>query len=348
MKKVFGKLSPGNLASLCIFDTSWHHKPSTILASILLLMGINLISQPVVAATYPDHPIKMVIPYSAGGGTDILARVITSKVSELLDVPIVVVAKPGASTIIGTKEVINSPADGYTLLLSTNTTYSIVPHLFRSAPFDPKEDLVPISYIAYTPLVLGVNPQLKVKNLSEFIAYARQHPGKVSYASYGIGTSTHLIAEIFQNETNTTLNHIPYKGVEAVHALAGGQVDAMFDGLFTGLPMVRSGRIKPIVVTQPKRSAFASEIPSIAESGFPGFDINIWYALSAPKGTPQAIIDRLYQAFSAALADPEVIKSLHDLQVVPVGLAPAETRKFIQDQSELYRDIVKKAKIPLG
>lgn len=321
-------------------------RAATIAASIAATLGAAF--QPAAAGNYPERPIKIVIPYSAGGGTDTLARLITAKMSTALGVPIVIVAKPGASTVIGTREVINAPPDGYTLLLSTNTTYSIVPHLFRTPPFDAEKDLAPISYVAYTPIMLGVNPKVPVKNLADFIAYARRNPGKVSYASYGIGTSTHLIAEIFQNETDITLNHIPYKGVEAVHALAGGQVDAMFDGLFTGLPMVRSGRINALAVTQPKRSSFALGIPSLAEFGFPGLDINIWYALSAPKDTPRPVIDRLYETLAAALEDAEVRTGLHRLQVVPVGLPPAETSSFINGQSELYRDIVKKANVPLG
>ncbi|MYN12439.1 tripartite tricarboxylate transporter substrate binding protein [Pusillimonas sp. TS35] len=346
MKHPFRKLSPAAITGLSVSPRTLRR--TLLAAPFALALALGAASQPAAAGNYPDRPIKIVIPYSAGGGTDTLARVITAQMSKTLDVPIVIVAKPGASTIIGTKDVINSPADGYTLLLSTNTTYSIVPHLFHTPPFDAQRDLIPISYVAYTPIMLGVNPKLPVKTLSEFISYARQNPGKVSYASYGIGTSTHLIAEIFQNETNTTLNHIPYKGVEAVHALAGGQVDAMFDGLFTGLPMVQSGRINALAVTQPKRSSFSPTIPSLAEFGFPGFDINIWYALSAPKGTPQAVIDRLYEAVSAALASDEVKTGLHKLQVVPVGLPPAQAQSFIRAQSELYRDIVKKANIPLS
>ncbi|WP_419204812.1 Bug family tripartite tricarboxylate transporter substrate binding protein [Bordetella trematum] len=315
--------------------------------AILPVSGLLAAGAPSAAlADYPDRPIKIVLPYSAGGGTDMLARVITQRMSQLLNVPIVIVARPGASTLIGAREVIQAPPDGYTLLLSTNTTYSIVPHLYRQPPFDAQRDLTPISYVAYTPIMLGVHPALPTRNLAEFIDYARAHPGKLTYASYGTGTSTHLIAEMFQAETGTSLTHIPYKGVEAVHALAGGQVDAMFDGLFTGLPMVQNGRVRPIAVTQPVRSEFAPDIPSLAESGYPAFDINIWYALAAPKDTPPAIVARLYAALRHALDDEQVRTSLRGMQVVPVGLAPPATAEFIEQQSQRYRDIVKQAKVP--
>ncbi len=334
-----------------VFSSQEIGRPTRLLKTSLLgifsVLLALLIQFPVGAQTYPSKPIKLIIPYSAGGGTDILARVLTDKLGQRLGQPIIVEAKPGASTLIGAKAVISAPADGYTLLLSTNTTYSIVPHLFRKSPFDPARDLVPVSYVAYTPIMLGVHPSLPVKNLAEFVELARKKPGQISYSSYGMGTSVHLISELLQKELGIKLNHIPYKGVEAVHALVGGQVDAMLDGLFTGLPFVRNGKIRALTVTQPMRSEFAPEIPSLADAGLRSFDFNIWYVLAAPAGTPAAIVNKLATEVNAVLALPEIRTRLAALQVVPVGTEPAEAAKFIRSQSSLFKSAVTEAGVVL-
>lgn len=292
-------------------------------------------------ARYPQRPIRLVVPWQAGGGTDTLVRLLAEKVQPRLGQPVVVENKPGASTVIGTKAFLAAPPDGYTLLISTNTTFSIVPHLFKVPPFDADTAFEPVSLLASTPMALVVHPSLGVQDLTAFIDAARKRPGEISVASYGNGTSTHLVAELLQSAAGIKLNHVPYKGVEAVHAVSGGQVSAMVDGLFTALPQIRAGRIRGLAVLQSKRSEFAPEIPSVTETGLRGVDIDIWYGLVAPKGTPAAIVERLNREFTAVLNLPEVRGRLAAMQVVPLAKGPQEARTHFRQQSELYRALVR-------
>jgi len=318
-------------------------------AGLLLLTSVlgAAAQAPADTARYPNRAIKIVIPWQAGGGTDVLVRLLAEKLQPRLGQQVVVENRPGASTVIGTKAFLASPPDGYTLLISTNTTFSIVPHLFKVPPFDPDSAFEPVALLASTPMALVVHPSVGVRDLPAFIEAARKRPGEISVASYGNGTSTHLVAELFQSAAGVKLNHIPFKGVEAVHAVSGGQVASMIDGLFTALPQIRAGRVQGVAVMQSKRSEFAPEIPSVTEFGLRGVDIDIWYGLVAPKGTPAPIVERLSQEFATVLNMPDVRARLAALQVVPLAKGPAEARDHFRRQSELYRNLVVRAAVAL-
>lgn len=299
------------------------------------------------AVGYPVKPIRIVVPWQAGGGTDILVRLVGDKLRERLGQQVMVENRPGGSTVIGAKALIAAPADGYTLMVSTNTTYSIVPHLFKAPPFDPDEAFEPIALLAETPMAIVVHPSLGVRDLTGFIEAARKRPGEITIASYGNGTSTHLVAELFQSTAGVKLNHVPFKGVEAVHAVTSGQVNAMIDGLFTALPQIRENRILGLAVMQSRRSEFAPAIPSVTELGLQGIDISIWYGVVAPRGTPAPIVERLSREFAAIMALPDVKDKLASMQVIPMVRGPAEARDFFRRQSDLYRTLVRNSKIAL-
>ena len=304
-------------------------------------------SAPTDVSGYPNRPIRLVVPWQAGGGTDILVRLLAERLQPRMGQPVIVENKPGASTIVGTKAFLAAPPDGYTLLISTNTTFSIVPHLFKVPPFDPESAFEPVSLIASTPMALVVHPSLGVQDLQGFVEAARKRPGEISIASYGNGTSTHLVAELFQAAAGIKLNHVPFKGVEAVHAVSGGQVSAMVDGLFTALPQIRAGRIRGLAVLQSQRSEFAPEIPSVTESGLKGVDIDIWYGLVTPRGTPAPIVERLNREFSEVLKMPDVRDRLAAMQVIPIAKGPQEARAHFRKQSELYRGLVQSTGVQL-
>jgi len=253
-------------------------------------------------AGYPSKPIRMIIPYSAGGGTDLFMRVLTEAVAKKLGQNFVIENKPGANTIIGAQALLSAPADGYTLMVTTQQTFSTVPFTNKNPGYDPIKSFAPITMLAATEFVLVVNAAVKARTLPEFIELARARPGEISLGTYG----TQLNAEEFQKRLGLKLNSVPFKGVEAVHALAAGQVDAMFDGLFTALPNVRSGRIRPLAVMQAKRSEFAPDVPALSEYGLTLPQLDIWYVLVAPKGLDAGIAERLRQEFQLGMTAPEV------------------------------------------
>ncbi|CAB3637882.1 Bug family tripartite tricarboxylate transporter substrate binding protein [Achromobacter pulmonis] len=272
-------------------------------ASVAALASALAFSTPGHAAgAYPDRPVTLVVGYAAGGATDIVARLVAKSLAEELGQTFVVENKTGANSNIGAEIVSRAAPDGYTLYVGSIAN-TINRSLYSKLNYDFVKDFKPIGLLATIPNILVVNPKLPVKTVQEYIDYAKAHPGKLTCASSGTGSSIHLSCELFKMRTGTDILHVPYRGSgPAVADLLGGQVDSMFDNLPSSLPHVQGGKLRPIGVTSPQRLAVLPDVPTLAESGLPGFDVESWFGLMAPAGTPQAVIDRLNQAMNKALA----------------------------------------------
>jgi tripartite-type tricarboxylate transporter receptor subunit TctC len=298
------------------------------------------------AQDYPGKPIRLVVGYSPGGTTDIIARIIGAQLSKTLHQAVVVENRPGAGGNIGADFVAKAAPDGYTLMLGTAGTMAVNPWIYKNMPFDTVHDFAPISLIASLPNLMVVNPKVPARNVQEFVAWAKQHPGKVFFASSGIGNTPHLTAELFNQTTGLNMIHVPYKGSgPAMTDLVGGKVQVMFDNMPSAIGHARSGELRALAVTSPKRVSSAPDIPTVAESGYPGFKVVTWFGLFAPAGTPSAVIERLNREVADAVRDPQVHKHLLDLGAEPTSNSPAEFSKLVKDEKETWGKVVKAAKI---
>ncbi|HUL95135.1 MAG TPA: tripartite tricarboxylate transporter substrate binding protein [Usitatibacter sp.] len=294
------------------------------------------------AETYPAKPIHFVVPYPAGGPLDLVARLLGQKVSEAFKQPVVVENRPGAGGNIGADVVAKSAPDGYTLLMGAVATHAINPTLYASIPYNATKDFIPVTQVASTPNVLVVNPQLPVANVREFIAYAKAHPGQLNFGSGSTGSAGHLAGELFKTMAGVEMTHVPYKGAApAMNDLIGGQIQLMFDNLASSLAQVRAGKIRALAVTTAKRSPLAPELPTIAESGLPGFDISTWFGIFVPAGTPPGIVAQLHDEFVRALAAPEVRSRMLELGAEPVGSTPQQFAAYIQAEAQKYARVIK-------
>ena len=300
------------------------------------------------AQAWPGKPIRIVVPFPAGGPTDITARVIGQALSESLKTPVVVENKAGAHGFIGVTEAARSPADGYTLMMASIGTMAINPKLHEKIPYDANKDFAPVSLVVTVPIVVVANPNvLPVKDVPQFVAYLKAHPGKVNFASAGSGGSSHLVPEYFKYRTGTFMTHIPYKGSgPAVSDLVAGQVQVMFDTLLTSTPFVKSGKLRMLAVTTAQRLPDYPEVPTMAESlGMKDFEASSWYALYAPAGTPVDVVKRLSAEVDAALKKPAVAKRLTELGAVPVGGPPEKLAAFQQAEQQKWGQVIQRAKI---
>ncbi|MBP7565474.1 MAG: tripartite tricarboxylate transporter substrate binding protein [Burkholderiaceae bacterium] len=299
-------------------------------------------------AGWPTKPVKMVVAWSPGGATDILARLVSTELGKHLGQQVVVDNRPGAGGTIGHGQVAKSPADGYTLVLATNSTYAIAEHLYKGLPYQHQRDLVPVSGLAASPLILVARQSLPVKNVAELIDYARKNPGKLNIASGGNGSTSHLASELLMSLTQTQMTHVPYKGGgPATTAVAAGEADVAFLDLGVAVPFVTSGRIRGVGVSGASRSALVPDVPAIAESGVPRFESTTNFALFAPAGTPRAIVDRLYAAVRASLAEPELQAKLRRQGVESVGSSPEELARNVAAESALWARIIRERNIVL-
>jgi tripartite-type tricarboxylate transporter receptor subunit TctC len=293
-------------------------------------------------APFPNKPIRFVVPYPAGGPLDTIARLLGQKVAESTKQPVVVDNKPGAGGNIGADLVAKSPADGYTILMGAVATHAINPTLYASIPYDPVKDFAPITQVASTPNVLVVNPSVPASNVREFIAHAKANPGKLNFGSGSTGSAGHLAGELFKASAGVEMTHVPYKGAApAMQDLVGGQIQLMFDNLASALGQVKAGRVKALAVTTAKRTALAPELPTIAESGLPEFDISTWFGVFAPAGTPRDALDRLHAEFTKALASPDVREKMLALGAEPVGSRPEEFAAYIRAERDKYARVIK-------
>ena len=293
--------------------------------------------------SWPAKPIRMVVPYPSGGPTDVLARIVSAKLSQLLGQSVLVDNRAGASGMIGAAEVARAAADGYTLL-SNASIHVINPSLHRRMPFDALGDFTPITQWASVPLVLVVNTDLPVHTVSELIDYARARPDALSYASSGSGAAPHLAAEAFKQATGISMQHIPYKGsAPALTDLVAGSVQLMFDSMPSAMPYVKSGRIRPIAVTTAQRVPALAELPTVGEAGVAGFDISTWYGVWAPRATPASIAKRLHAEVVKALALPDVRERFAALGADPVGSSPDQFAAFCRNELAKWAQVVQRS-----
>jgi tripartite-type tricarboxylate transporter receptor subunit TctC len=312
---------------------------------LLATLFASLIAHPAVAqsaADYPNKPVTLVVPFAPGGPTDVLGRLVASKLGERLGKPVIVFNRPGAGGNTGSASVATSPPDGYTLLLGTVSTHGINPSLYKNMPYDHKKDFVAISQLSFVPNVLVVNVNLPVKTVPELIAYLKQNPGKVFYATPGSGTSIHLASELFKMMTGTDMTHVPYKGSSpAMMDVIGGQVQLMFDNSVTAWPQVNAGKVRALAVSTPTRLKTAPDLPAIAEF-LPGFSASAWHGVFAPAGTPRAITDKLSVEIQSIMRDPAVVDQLAKVDIIAVGSTPAEFTRFIAEETDRWASVVRK------
>ena len=302
------------------------------------LLGLGMMA-PARADTYPSHPVRWVVPYAAGGATDVLSRLICQRLSERLGQPFIVENKPGAGSNIGTQAVIASPPDGYTLLL-TSTANAINASFDPSLPFDFAKDIAPVAGVARIPLVLVVNNDLPARNAAEFIAYASANPGKMSVASSGIGTSLHLSGELFKAMAGVQFIHVPYRGsAPGLTDLMSGQIQGMFDNVTSSFELVRAGKLRALGVTTRERSEILPDVPPIADT-LTGYETSSFYGVGAPHDTPQEIVDLLNKEINAALADPTIKQRLGDLGAIPIRGNAKEFAAMLTTETERWRKVV--------
>jgi len=293
------------------------------------------------AQTYPERPIRVIVPFSPGGAVDGPMRLLAQEMSKKLGQQVVVENKPGAGATIGSELVAKAPADGYTLLLASQTN-AISASLYRALAYDPIEDFAPIALIGREPGVLVVHPALPVTTAAEFIAYAKARPGKVDYASSGNGSGQHLFMALFASMTDLKLNHVPYRGSgQATTDLLGGTVAASIPGTAGMVGHIKAGKLRPLAVTGTKRSPQLPDVPTMAEAGVPGYEAYVWLGLMAPKATPQSIITRLNREVVAALATPEVRAYMATAGIEIVGSTPAEFGVFFRAERDQWAKVVR-------
>jgi tripartite-type tricarboxylate transporter receptor subunit TctC len=309
------------------------------------LLTLLVAGSPLAQTTYPDKPIRMVIGFPPGGAPDTVARLLGQKLSESLRQPIVMDHATGAGGNIASERVAKAAPDGYTLGFLVNGQLVINPSLYPLT-FDPAKDLAPISQVTTTPNMLVVNTTVPAKNLQELISLAKAKPGELTYASGGTGTGNHMAAELFKSVAGLDIRHIPYKGVlAAVPDLLGARVSMMFSPLPVVLPLVREGKLRAIAVTSLKRSTSAPDVPTVAESGYPGFEVTIWYGLVAPAGTSPAIIRRLQSEIVKALAQPDLRAKLAEQGLEAIGNSPEQFAAVIKAETPVWAKVIKEAGI---
>ena len=306
----------------------------------ILFTCLAIIAGAASAADYPTKPIKLVVAWSPGGTTDILARIIAQGLSEKLGETVLVENKPGGGNNIGTEYVIRSPADGYTLIVA-NPANAINASLYKSLTFNFINDTVPVAGIIRSPNVMVVTDSLPVKNVAEFIAYCKANPTKVNMASSGSGSSIHLSGELFKSMTGCKMAHIPYKGAgPALNDLIAGQVQVMFDNLPSSAGFIKDGRIRALAVTTSVREASLPNVPTVAET-VTGYEASAWFGISAPKGTPRDIVEKLNTAVNQLLAEPKIQKRLSELGGTPIPGTPEDFGKLISNDTQKWERVVK-------
>ena len=298
--------------------------------------------------SYPFKPVRFIVPFPPGGGNDLLARELAQHLSEPLGQPVVVDNRPGASTIIGTELAAKAPPDGHSIFMGNNSTLCINPNLYKKLPYDAVKDFAPVSLLASAPFVLLVHPALPVKSVKDLLALARAHPGELNYGSAGIGIATHLAGEMFNLLGNVKTVHIPYKGAgPAMSDLIAGHIQFTFNNVLTALPHVRSGRLRALAVTSKTRSAVLPDLPAVAESGMPGYEAGVWYAVLVPARTAPQIVNRLHGEFTRALQNPKVQERISGDGAQVIGSTPAVLGKTIEEDIARWEKVIRQAGLAL-
>jgi tripartite-type tricarboxylate transporter receptor subunit TctC len=308
------------------------------------LTAAALLPQPAFAA-YPERAVRLIVPFAAGGAVDAVARVLGKALSSNLGASVVIDNRGGAGGIVGMEAAAHASPDGYTLLLS-HSGFAAMPGLYRDLPFDPARDFTGVITAASGAYVLVVSARAPFASAAELVAFAKSHPGQVTYASAGAGSTIHLASEFFKRQAGIDLLHVPYKGAApAMTDLLGGQVDMMFAPAVSSLPLAAAGKLRALAVTSAKRSALAPDLPTIAESGLPGFDVVGWYGLAAPAGTPQPAIARLNAAANSVLKSPDLIEQFRLQGYEPVGGTPEEATAWIKAEVTRWTEVIRAAGI---
>jgi tripartite-type tricarboxylate transporter receptor subunit TctC len=300
-------------------------------------------------AAWPAKPIRLVVPFPAGGATDLLARAIAQGVGNAFGQAIVVDNRPGAGGTLGSAEVAKATPDGHTLLMCTSSTHSIAPHLNPNLPYNAESDFTPIAHVANATNLVVVPKDLPVASIKELIAYAKARPGQLNYASSGNGTIVNLTAEAFKAQAGVFIVHIPYRGTAlAIPDLVSGKVQLLFDSIVSGLPHVKDGKLKALAVTSLKRSALVPDLPTVAESGLPGFESNTWFGIYGPKGLSAAITNRVAEELQRAMQKPDVAERLARLGAEPIADAgPARFAAMVKADSARWAALIRERKITL-
>ncbi|KAA0969770.1 tripartite tricarboxylate transporter substrate binding protein [Aureimonas fodinaquatilis] len=310
---------------------------ATRLSSLLLALG--LMGGVAVAQDFPSQPVKFVVPFNAGGGTDVTGRIVADEMTKILGKPVLVENRPGAQGIPGTRYIVDAAPDGYTIGFVLQATMALNPGLYLATNYDPIKDLAPVSQISESPYVIVVHPSLGVENLDGLIALAKADPGKVNYASGA--AASHLASLLFQQAVDIEMQHIPYSGSgQAITDLLSGRVGVMLSSPVSVLPHIEAGTLVPIAVTGIERSASLPDVPTVAESGYDGFEVSGWYGISAPAGTPDAVVAKLNEAVVQALANPAIRESLQAAGVDPKSSTPEEFAAFIAAENERWTKLI--------
>jgi tripartite-type tricarboxylate transporter receptor subunit TctC len=317
----------------------------------LLIAGALLAATSMAAlaqGAYPTKPIRLIVAFPPGGSTDIVARLVGQKLSERVGQQLVVDNRGGAGGTIGTETAARATADGYTLTMGTTSTHVIAPAIFPNVKYDPVRDFEPITLVAITPYMLVLHPGVKARTLKEFIALAKSQPGKLNFASAGAGTTTQIAMEMLKLAAGIDLVHVPFKGNgPAGTAAMGGEVQALFGSMPAVLPHAKAGRLNPVAVGTAKRSSALPNVPTVAESGYPGFEVSLWLGFFAPKSTPAPVLKKLYGELTAIAQSPEMKEPFERNGADPITTTPAELRKLMSSELEKYRKVIKAANITL-
>ena len=297
------------------------------------------------SAPYPSKPLRIIVPFAPGGGTDLTARLVGQRLAERLAQPVVIDNRPGAGTMLGTELTQKAVADGYTLMIAS-ASHAINPTLYRKVNYDPVRDFSPVTLAISFPFVIAAHPAVPVRNVRELIAHAKANPGRVSYASSGTGSTNHLAGELFKSLAGIDLLHVPYKGGgPALNDAIGGQVSTIFGTVLETMPQVRAGRLRGLAVSSGKRAAFAPDLPTAAEDGLPGYDVTGWYAFLAPAGINRAVLEKLNQEITGALEFPSIREKLLALGSEPWPTSPATAQTFIAAEVARWGTLIKAARI---
>jgi putative tricarboxylic transport membrane protein len=309
-------------------------------------LAAPLFAHDALADDYPSRPIRLIVPYAPGGGADSVARVVAKRVSETIGQPIVIENRGGAGSIIGTDLVAKAEGDGYTLLLGQSGPISINPAVYKDLRYDPINDFAPVTMTTAYPYILAVNAKSPVKSVQDLVALARSKPGSLNYGTTGIGAANHLVTELFSSKAGLKMTHVPYRGTAlAVADLIGGQVDVVFSDPISVLSHLQAGTLRALAVTSKERSPVVPEVPTIAASGFPGFDAIAWHGILAPASTPPAIVKRLNAEIVSALQNPETRTLLTNQAMQTVGNTPDEFAAFIKQDIAIWKAVATEADV---
>lgn len=319
---------------------------SRVLRLLLSVVTFAAISPAIAQQAWPTKPVRLVLGFAAGGTTDIVSRLTAARLQELWGQPVIVENKTGAGGVIGADFVAKSPPDGYTLLMQSTGPHAIAPYLMAKFPFDPVNDLIPVSNVANNALALMVHPSIPVKSVAEFIAYARANPGKLNFGSSGNGSTTHLAGEILKSMAGLNLVHVPFKGgPPAAAALLAGDTQFMFANLSDALPNLKSGKLRVLAVSSSSRQLQAPDLPTVAESGLPGFDVAPWNGIMVPGKTPPAVVAVIASSVQRVVKEPAFLDKMKDIGTQAIGDTPEAFRATVQFELQRWSKIVKDAGI---